>query len=168
MIRRPPRSTLDRSSAASDVYKRQLLRLRLPRKLRGRHLVPTLRRAVHDPPVARHYRAGGRSAKLQGPSVQGWDMPADRTALVVAGSGVRRVPSVCLIKRAPSTLIDRTNGMLSLDVASKTASPSTRDCWRWGENNYPNRSEKSKTSSRDRRRPPLIVTGLLHNGIHVR
>ena len=27
MIRRPPRSTLDRSSAASDVYKRQLLRL---------------------------------------------------------------------------------------------------------------------------------------------
>src|SRR5678810_569175 len=26
MIRRPPRSTLDRSSAASDVYKRQLLR----------------------------------------------------------------------------------------------------------------------------------------------
>ena len=27
MIRRPPRSTLDRSSAASDVYKRQLLGL---------------------------------------------------------------------------------------------------------------------------------------------
>ena len=27
MIRRPPRSTLDRSSAASDVYKRQILRL---------------------------------------------------------------------------------------------------------------------------------------------
>ena len=26
MIRRPPRSTLDRSSAASDVYKRQQLR----------------------------------------------------------------------------------------------------------------------------------------------
>src|SRR5678815_5813855 len=26
MIRRPPRSTLDRSSAASDVYKRQILR----------------------------------------------------------------------------------------------------------------------------------------------
>ena len=25
MIRRPPRSTLDRSSAASDVYKRQVL-----------------------------------------------------------------------------------------------------------------------------------------------
>src|SRR5678815_5935776 len=28
MIRRPPRSTLDRSSAASDVYKRQLVRRR--------------------------------------------------------------------------------------------------------------------------------------------
>ena len=27
MIRRPPRSTLDRSSAASDVYKRQVLEL---------------------------------------------------------------------------------------------------------------------------------------------
>ena len=27
MIRRPPRSTLDRSSAASDVYKRQVLTL---------------------------------------------------------------------------------------------------------------------------------------------
>ena len=27
MIRRPPRSTLDRSSAASDVYKRQLVRI---------------------------------------------------------------------------------------------------------------------------------------------
>src|SRR5678815_1036031 len=30
MIRRPPRSTLDRSSAASDVYKRQ--RIRSPRR----------------------------------------------------------------------------------------------------------------------------------------
>ena len=42
MIRRPPRSTLDRSSAASDVYKRQLLRrfgnflvLRLPAQSAG-------------------------------------------------------------------------------------------------------------------------------------
>src|SRR5678815_4755896 len=31
MIRRPPRSTLDRSSAASDVYKRQELGIWLPR-----------------------------------------------------------------------------------------------------------------------------------------
>ena len=31
MIRRPPRSTLDRSSAASDVYKRQQLPLPVPR-----------------------------------------------------------------------------------------------------------------------------------------
>ena len=30
MIRRPPRSTLDRSSAASDVYKRQLVKLVQP------------------------------------------------------------------------------------------------------------------------------------------
>ena len=31
MIRRPPRSTLDRSSAASDVYKRQLWALAMAR-----------------------------------------------------------------------------------------------------------------------------------------
>ena len=31
MIRRPPRSTLDRSSAASDVYKRQNIRSRFSR-----------------------------------------------------------------------------------------------------------------------------------------
>src|SRR5678816_2175058 len=30
MIRRPPRSTLDRSSAASDVYKRQVMDSRTP------------------------------------------------------------------------------------------------------------------------------------------
>ena len=30
MIRRPPRSTLDRSSAASDVYKRQIVNKPLP------------------------------------------------------------------------------------------------------------------------------------------
>ena len=35
MIRRPPRSTLDRSSAASDVYKRQI-----PEPLGGAHLDP--------------------------------------------------------------------------------------------------------------------------------
>ena len=33
MIRRPPRSTLDRSSAASDVYKRQILSARVATKL---------------------------------------------------------------------------------------------------------------------------------------
>ena len=30
MIRRPPRSTLDRSSAASDVYKRQMIYIETP------------------------------------------------------------------------------------------------------------------------------------------
>src|SRR5674536_128368 len=41
MIRRPPRSTLSSSSAASDVYKRQLLTYNLVQKLptsRGHHL----------------------------------------------------------------------------------------------------------------------------------
>ena len=35
MIRRPPRSTLDRSSAASDVYKRQVLGHERKRQLLG-------------------------------------------------------------------------------------------------------------------------------------
>ena len=35
MIRRPPRSTLDRSSAASDVYKRQVERARDDEEDRG-------------------------------------------------------------------------------------------------------------------------------------
>ena len=33
MIRRPPRSTLDRSSAASDVYKRQVLARDIAKKI---------------------------------------------------------------------------------------------------------------------------------------
>src|SRR5678815_4911991 len=49
MIRRPPRSTLDRSSAASDVYKRQHLRrwpcsASLPFVSRGKHSIGTTRR----------------------------------------------------------------------------------------------------------------------------
>src|SRR5678815_108672 len=38
MIRRPPRSTLDRSSAASDVYKRQI-HFAWPASLGGQYLV---------------------------------------------------------------------------------------------------------------------------------
>ena len=45
MIRRPPRSTLDRSSAASDVYKRQDTQLLRPQsQLRNREQVFDLRR----------------------------------------------------------------------------------------------------------------------------
>ena len=36
MIRRPPRSTLDRSSAASDVYKRQITNLSLKYGIEGK------------------------------------------------------------------------------------------------------------------------------------
>ena len=35
MIRRPPRSTLDRSSAASDVYKRQMLSWPMRQRMNG-------------------------------------------------------------------------------------------------------------------------------------
>ena len=38
MIRRPPRSTLDRSSAASDVYKRQEVYLKLNRVIEAEKL----------------------------------------------------------------------------------------------------------------------------------
>ena len=40
MIRRPPRSTLDRSSAASDVYKRQIV------DLARSHTSPSIERSV--------------------------------------------------------------------------------------------------------------------------
>src|SRR5678809_1637984 len=52
MIRRPPRSTLDRSSAASDVYKRQLQGGRRSRPARGRG-----RRTAPDPVSYTHLRA---------------------------------------------------------------------------------------------------------------
>ena len=50
MIRRPPRSTLDRSSAASDVYKRQEdgggenMRARMPEAFEVGHLVAVIER----------------------------------------------------------------------------------------------------------------------------
>ena len=51
MIRRPPRSTLDRSSAASDVYKRQLkyLGVRDPEKLNPRQQTEILLNLLQRP-----------------------------------------------------------------------------------------------------------------------
>ena len=49
-IRRPPRSTLDRSSAASDVYKRQGHRRRCSQRgFPGRRLLPAQRVPLVDP-----------------------------------------------------------------------------------------------------------------------
>ena len=48
MIRRPPRSTLDRSSAASDVYKRQVLFQPLGELLVGGFLHETAGRYVAE------------------------------------------------------------------------------------------------------------------------
>ena len=53
MIRRPPRSTLDRSSAASDVYKRQKLE-RVDRMA-----------AIHRDRRTGHMRAGGGGEEQQ-------------------------------------------------------------------------------------------------------
>src|SRR5450756_2200339 len=65
MIRRPPRSTQSRSSAASDVYKRQRVRgepvrerQQLPRGRRDRPAVIEDLRAVRDP------HAGGDLARV--------------------------------------------------------------------------------------------------------
>src|SRR5678815_5691594 len=59
MIRRPPRSTLDRSSAASDVYKRQVLAESVGRRERlldrrdeGRPREVVTERAAIDVPLA--------------------------------------------------------------------------------------------------------------------
>src|SRR5678815_6144686 len=50
MIRRPPRSTLDRSSAASDVYKRQAqMGLSLKKSGKQEEAVAAFRRALQAP-----------------------------------------------------------------------------------------------------------------------
>src|SRR5678810_419453 len=56
MIRRPPRSTLDRSSAASDVYKRQYLNWRYFDPPHVRYAAAALKRQgeVHGYAVYRH------------------------------------------------------------------------------------------------------------------
>eukprot|EP00826_Nyctotherus_ovalis_P062140 TRINITY_DN8937_c0_g1_i8.p1 TRINITY_DN8937_c0_g1~~TRINITY_DN8937_c0_g1_i8.p1 ORF type:complete len:108 (+),score=32.04 TRINITY_DN8937_c0_g1_i8:23-325(+) len=58
MIRRPPRSTLDRSSAASDVYKRQAIELlnseddMIPIKILQIVLIMTNHEDILKPPMA--------------------------------------------------------------------------------------------------------------------
>src|SRR5680860_1928167 len=52
MIRRPPRSTQSRSSAASDVYKRQTQRQDLARVVANRESSPALDRVKGDAPPA--------------------------------------------------------------------------------------------------------------------
>ena len=54
MIRRPPRSTLDRSSAASDVYKRQLMEF-VYGLLEDDEANALCERITSDPQVARAY-----------------------------------------------------------------------------------------------------------------
>src|SRR5678815_1684921 len=67
MIRRPPRSTLDRSSAASDVYKRQP------------HILP--RSAIGGFPMRLAYLLAACAAFIAVPSAQA--VPADSPATAV-------------------------------------------------------------------------------------
>src|SRR5678810_186903 len=82
MIRRPPRSTLDRSSAASDVYKRQPVGRAVPRG--GRHV------RTH-PPADRPDRARGRRARRATVAMTARLAPRDLALiLVVVGRGGSR------------------------------------------------------------------------------
>eukprot|EP00658_Telonema_sp_P-2_P079575 TRINITY_DN7721_c0_g1_i4.p1 TRINITY_DN7721_c0_g1~~TRINITY_DN7721_c0_g1_i4.p1 ORF type:complete len:168 (+),score=54.70 TRINITY_DN7721_c0_g1_i4:104-607(+) len=76
MIRRPPRSTLSSSSAASDVYKRQY-----QRRVRGLRLLTTLHGA---PLMDAEHRVGSRKDKA--PEVEGGDGlgPNERRAYTAA------------------------------------------------------------------------------------
>src|SRR5678815_2670243 len=65
MIRRPPRSTLDRSSAASDVYKRQLEEVTVPSEgpyglSLGRHAT----RSAAERALAQYQERGIRTARV--------------------------------------------------------------------------------------------------------
>ena len=76
-IRRPPRSTLDRSSAASDVYKRQIRLLErdrlafllLPLRLENRNqlAIRLTRRRVRAQDQGQHRRAAGGCGGLLSP-----------------------------------------------------------------------------------------------------
>ena len=57
MIRRPPRSTLDRSSAASDVYKRQMFSLLA--------ILGLMKRRLHHSWVITHSMRDVRAARLK-------------------------------------------------------------------------------------------------------
>src|SRR5450756_845076 len=52
MIRRPPRSTQSRSSAASDVYKRQLADAELKRRIHGKWSTGPVAEALDEPKAA--------------------------------------------------------------------------------------------------------------------
>src|SRR5450756_3242008 len=68
MIRRPPRSTQSRSSAASDVYKRQAQRIN-----QRQHSHPALQEAIEDVFNARIGDVSGRG-KLAGDMREIWMM----------------------------------------------------------------------------------------------
>src|SRR5678809_1789067 len=97
MIRRPPRSTLDRSSAASDVYKRQPLRKS-----------PNVADSVGNNGGARvgAYRVDGRpllGARLYPPATARPQRGAKRGDVLLRGGsvGMRGGPSRRRVCRAP-------------------------------------------------------------------
>src|SRR5678815_4992571 len=74
MIRRPPRSTLDRSSAASDVYKRQVFGEGIAEAMGIPYSSTALRRVTHDKSLTGMKRLErvqtiGSSYKLAKPNV---------------------------------------------------------------------------------------------------
>src|SRR5665809_88595 len=91
MIRRPPRSTQSRSSAASDVYKRQAALVRLE----GAHLPEVARREVRlvRMLVADRREDGQLALFVQLPEPGGGGMPAQTVVLGEgrAGAGFREL-----------------------------------------------------------------------------
>ena len=99
MIRRPPRSTLDRSSAAADVYKRQgRVRLGVDRDVAQQalgHGVGELWRQDHD-----RHRWQGRESRVGGRSV----IPG--AASTAPGMTQNQVPVSYTHLRAHETVLD--------------------------------------------------------------
>src|SRR5450756_331769 len=110
MIRRPPRSTQSRSSAASDVYKRQSpLTCRKPTRWRGVHLANcefTQRkqwRSNHERPTVqsvphRNIRARGEAVTVYIP-YPNWLNTGDNTWQIVAATlvGLMSLPGIAVL-----------------------------------------------------------------------
>src|SRR5678815_6076457 len=115
MIRRPPRSTLDRSSAASDVYKRQVsLLLRRPP---GREAYPGDVFYLHSRLLERAAKVIGNDAVAR----QMNDLPESIRPLVKGGGSLTALPIIetqagDVSAYIPTNVISITDGQIFLET----------------------------------------------------